>query len=291
MIKPAISIIIPAHNEVANLIPLLPKIKAIANTEIVIVDDGSTDDTKKVCEHFNVNCVSHPYNKGNGAAVKTGARHAKGKIFIFMDADGQHDPDDIPRLLATLDQGYDMVVGARSNRTQASLHRYLANRFYNILSSLLVGHPIRDLTSGFRAVRANKFKEFIHLLPNGFSYPSTITMAFFRAGYSVNYMQVDAGKRTGKSHIHAIRDGIRFLLIIYKISTLYSPLKVFMPMALLNFIIGCIFYIYNFSDSDLSITLTAVFFTTSFIIFLIGLVSEQITMLMYQQRDADHDED
>src|SRR5690606_15723837 len=173
------------------------------------------------------------YSKGNGAAIKSGARAASGDVIVFMDADGQHDPADIPRLLARLDDGYDMVVGARQAGSQASAARGLANACYNRLASYMTGHRVEDLTSGFRAVRAGKFREFLYLLPNGFSYPTTSTMAFFRAGYSVAYEPIHAAKRIGNSHIQPLKDGVRFFLIIFKIATLFSPLKMFLPLALL----------------------------------------------------------
>jgi glycosyltransferase involved in cell wall biosynthesis len=202
--------------------------------ELVVVDDGSTDATAQVAADAGARVVRHPYSMGNGAAIKSGARAAKGEILVFMDADGQHSPEDIAPLLARLDDGFDMVVGARQSGSQANLGRGLANGFYNWFSSLMVGQRIEDLTSGFRAVRADKFREFLYLFPNGFSYPTTVTMSFFRAGYPVAYVPIHAGKRIGKSHLRPIRDGIRFLLIIFKVGTLYSPLKIFLPIATLQ---------------------------------------------------------
>jgi glycosyltransferase involved in cell wall biosynthesis len=199
--------------------------------ELVVVDDGSTDATAQVAADAGARVVRHPYSMGNGAAIKSGARAAKGEILVFMDADGQHSPEDIAPLLARLDEGFDMVVGARQSGSQANLGRGLANGFYNRFASLMVGQRIEDLTSGFRAVRADKFREFLYLFPNGFSYPTTVTMSFFRAGYPVAYVPIHAGKRIGKSHLRPIRDGIRFLLIIFKVGTLYSPLKIFLPIA------------------------------------------------------------
>ena len=176
--------------------------------------------------------------KGNGAAIKTGARAAKGETLILMDADGQHEPDDIPRLLDRFYQGFDMVIGARGPGSHASIGRSFANAIYNRLASYMTGQVVQDLTSGFRIVRASYFQEFIHLLPNGFSYPTTITMAFFRAGYDVSYVSILAKRRIGKSHLRPLQDGLRFLLIIFKIGTLYSPLKLFVPVSLLFFFFG-----------------------------------------------------
>ena len=213
-----LSIVLPAKNEAASLVSLLPEIKQlIPDAEIIVVDDGSTDDTVALCRRNGVLVVSQPYCMGNGAAVKAGARAASGEVLVFMDADGQHRPEDVPLLLEKLDQGFDMVVGARGKGSQASVHRSIGNKIYNRLASWMVGHRIVDLTSGFRAVKAAKFKQFLYLLPNGFSYPTTITMSFFRAGYGVAYVPIHAPKRIGGSHLRLGRDGLRFFLIIFKI--------------------------------------------------------------------------
>ena len=281
-----VSLVIPAKNEEPSLSILLPRLKERYRfAEIIVVDDGSTDGSKLVCERTAVRCVSHPYSKGNGAAIKTGARVANHEVIVFMDADGQHDPDDIPRLLEKLDEGYDMVIGARRNGSQASLGRSLANRFYNRLASYMTGHKVEDLTSGFRAVRADKFREFLYLLPNGFSYPTTITMAFFRAGHSVRYVPIVASKRSGRSHVHPLKDGIRFLLIIFKIGSLYSLLKLFAPLSLLFMSAGFGDYVYTFTTEHRFTNMSALLLSTSVLIFLIGLVSEQITMLIYKDGD------
>ena len=228
-----LSIVLPAKNEEAGLALLLPRLRAqYPQAEILLVDDGSTDRTARVASENGVQVLGSPYSMGNGAAVKRGAMAAHGRTLVFMDADAQHEPEDIAALLGLLGQGYDMVVAARDGDGQASRSRGIANAFYNRLASWMTGHAIRDLTSGFRAVRADKFREFLHLLPNGFSYPTTITMAFFRSAYPVAYVPVQVKQRIGKSHIRPLRDGVRFLLIIFKIATLYSPLKLFAPVAI-----------------------------------------------------------
>lgn len=277
-----LTVVLPAKNEAPSLDSLLPRIKtAVPNAEILVVDDGSTDDTPSVCSRHGVRVVSHPYSKGNGAAVKSGARSAKGDVLLLMDADGQHNPDDIPQLLEYLERGYDMIVGARDRSSQASTFRGLANRIYNTLSSWVTGHSIRDLTSGFRIVRADKFQQFLYMLPNGFSYPTTITMAFLRAGYSVAYAPIQALPRQGKSHIHPIRDGLRFLLIIFRVGTLYSPLKVFVPTSFLFFLIGASYYLYTYITEGRFTNMSALLFITSILVFLMGLISEQIANLLY----------
>ncbi len=282
-----ISIILPAKNEADSLRGLLPEIRArMPDAELIVVNDGSTDNTADVCRQHEVKLVTHPYSMGNGAAVKAGARAAGGEVLVFMDADSQHQPQDISLLLERLNQGYDMVVGARSRRSQAGMHRAVANGFYNRLASWMVGQRVDDLTSGFRAVRADKFRKFLYMLPNGFSYPTTITMSFFRAGYAVGYMPIHAPKRIGNnSHMRIIRDGVRFLLIIFKIGSLYSPLKLFFPVSMFFFMSGAGNYVYTYLTLHRFTNMSALLFITAIIVFLIGLVSEQITMLAYKDSD------
>ena len=283
-----ISIILPAKNEARGLAEILPRLrKAYQAAEIIVVNDGSTDDTIEVCASHHVKVITHPYSMGNGAAIKSGARAAQGDTLVFMDADGQHQPEDIPHLIETLNESYDMVVGARDAQSQAGMGRWLINTVYNRLASWMVGQSILDLTSGFRAVRADKFRKFLYLLPNGFSYPTTITMGFFRAGYAVAYVPIHAPRRIGKSHIRVVRDGIRFFLIIFKIGTLYSPLKIFLPVSLLFFLLGSGYYTYTFINSGRFTNMSALLLITSILIFLIGLVSEQITSLNYMDSDKD----
>lgn len=279
-----ISIVLPAKNEAAALKTLLPRLRAAQpDAEIIIVDDGSTDDTREICAAAGVQCLSSPYSMGNGAAIKRGARAASGDILVFMDGDGQHDPADIARLLERLAQGYDMVVGARDWSSQAGVGRGVANTIYNWLATRMTGHDVADLTSGFRAVRAERFREFLHLLPNGFSYPTTSTMAFFRSAYPVAYLPIKAAQRVGKSHIKPLKDGVRFLLIIFKIATLYSPLKLFAPTAVVFFLLGLANYAWTFSHEGRLTNMSTLMWSAAVIIFLIGLVSEQITALMYRR--------
>ncbi len=281
----SLSIVIPSKNEEKGLAVLLPELRAqYPAAEIIVVDDGSVDDTVGVCKENQVKVVSHPYSMGNGAAVKTGARVANNDILIFLDGDGQHDVNDIPKLLSELDKGFDMVVGARHGSTHANIGRWGANAIYSRLASWMVGRKIEDLTSGFRATRAKKFREFLYLLPNGFSYPTTITMSFFRAGYPVGYVPIHARARHGKSHIRPIRDGVRFLVIIFRVGTLYSPLKLFGPMSVMFFFLGLGYYLYTYLTASRFTNMSALLLTTSILVFLIGLVSEQITNLLYTRK-------
>jgi glycosyltransferase involved in cell wall biosynthesis len=281
-----ISIVLPAKNEAAALESLLPRLRAAQpNAEILVVDDGSADATGEVCARHGVTALRQPYSMGNGAAIKRGARAARGDILVFMDGDGQHDPADVARLVARLEEGFDMAVGARDWSGQAGVSRGVANALYNWLASRMTGHAVADLTSGFRAVRTDKFREFLHLLPNGFSYPTTSTMAFFRSAYAVDYVPIKAAQRVGKSHIKPLRDGLRFLLIIFKIATLYSPLKLFVPASVVFFLLGLGNYLYTYFTVHRLTNMSVLLFSASVIVFLIGLVSEQITALTYR-RDA-----
>jgi glycosyltransferase involved in cell wall biosynthesis len=278
-----ISVVIPAKNESQGLRGFLSRLRALyPDVQVIVVDDGSTDDTRAVCEAAGVTVLSQPYSKGNGAAIKAGAQAATGDYIVFMDGDGQHNPEEIELLLAKLAEGYDLVVGARSGlASQASVARWSANAFYNRFASWMVGHRIHDLTSGFRAVDRRKFLSFLYLLPNGFSYPTTSTMAFFRAGYSVGFVPITVRQRLGKSHINVLRDGVRFFLIIFKIGTLYSPLKVYFPLAvflagagIVNYVAGAIGSgAFRFSN------MSSLLLLAGLVVFLIGLLSEQFTNL------------
>jgi glycosyltransferase involved in cell wall biosynthesis len=281
-----ISLILPAKNEADGLRRTLPGVRQLLpDAEVIVVDDGSTDDTAAVAREHGARVLSSPYSMGNGAAIKRGARAASGEVFVFMDADGQHDLRSIAGLLAKLDEGYDMVVGARGWDGQANVGRGLANGLYNRLASWMTNQRVADLTSGFRAVRADKFMEFIHLLPNGFSYPTTVTMAFFRSAYAVAYVPIPVAARIGRSHLRPLRDGLRFLLIIFKIATLYAPLKLFAPTSGLFFALGLANYAYTYVAYGRFTNMSVLLLSASVIVFLIGLVSEQITALTYRPHD------
>lgn len=280
------TIILPAKNEEAGLRQIIPELKQQwPDAEILVVDDGSTDGTAAYCEEQGIACLRQPYSIGNGAAIKAGARHAKGDILIFMDADGQHQVRDIRLLIEKFQQGYDMVVGARIKGSHASGGRAVANTVFNQLASWMVGHPIPDLTCGFRIVDAAKFRRFLYLLPNGFSYPTTITMSFFRAGYAVGYVDIHTPERIGNSHIRPFRDGMRFLLIIFKIGSLYSPLKLFFPISASFFLLGLGYYLLTYYQMHRLTNMSVLLFVTAVLVFLIGIVSEQITMLNYRDSD------
>ena len=287
MAQPQLSIVIPARNESASIGILVRRIVELhPEAEIIVVDDASTDDTAPLAVAAGARVVSHPYAKGNGAAIKSGTRVAAGRTIVFMDGDGQHMPADIARLLERIDAGVDMAIGARDAASQASLFRHTANWFYNLLATWITGHRILDLTSGFRAVDTRKFREFLFMLPNGFSYPTTITMAFFRSGYTVQYVPIRAARRSGKSHLNITRDGIKFLLIIFRVCTLYSPLKLFFPLALLQFALGFGYYLFTFLSAPRFTNMSALLLTSALTTFLIGLVSEQMTTMLYKHEET-----
>lgn len=279
-----LSVILPARNESQSIAALVSELRQqLPAAELLVIDDGSSDGTGALAEAAGARVIRHASARGNGAAIKSGARAARGEVLVFMDADGQHQPKEISRLLARLDDGYDMVVGARSSKAHASLPRRLANGLYNWLSSWLTEQPILDLTSGFRAVRRTAFLPFLPLLPNKFSYPTTSTMCLIRAGYGVHFEPVEVLPRAAgtSSHIRPLRDGGRFVLIIIKITTLYSPLKIFGSVSAMLFAAGAWYYAYTYVTEGRFTNAGALLFTTAILAFLIGLVSEQITQLLY----------
>jgi glycosyltransferase involved in cell wall biosynthesis len=281
-----LSIILPARNEAAALRELLPDLRArFPDAEILLIDDASEDETPKLGRDNACRVISHPYRIGNGAAVKTGIRAASGEVIALMDADGQHRPEDLEKLVERFRSGgFDMVVGARDMGGHASHRRWVANGVFNRLASWMTNQRVVDLTSGFRVARAELLREFVSLLPNSFSYPTTMTMSFFRSGYTVEYVPVEVQERIGESHIRPIRDGVRFLLIIFRIGTLYSPLKLFLPVSLVLFLLASGLYGYTYVMHGQFTNMSALLYTTSLLTFLIGLVSEQITNLMYQMK-------
>ena len=288
MFEAQVSIIIPAYNEALAIGDLITEIKALySDFEIIVIDDGSTDDTAAVARDAGAIVYSHPYNIGNGAAVKSGIRIASGEVLVFVDGDGQHDPKDVERLLEGFPQ-FDMVVGARTKGNHASRGRALANRIYNWLASYVAKFPVRDLTSGFRAVRFDVANEYLHLLPNAYSYPSTLTLCVLRSGRSVRYIPINTrSRKKGKSKIRLFPDGIRFFLIITKICTLYSPFRVFLPVSFVMFCLGAANYLYTFLAWGRFTNMSALLFTASVLIFMMGLISEQISQMRFERSERD----
>ncbi len=288
-IRESLSIVLPARNEAANLGPHLTEIKSLyPEAELILVNDGSTDETADIAKASGAVVVDHPYSMGNGAAVKTGARKASGKYILFMDADGQHNPADIGDLISEMEEkNYKMVIGARRPESHASRPRRMMNYLYNRFASVMTGFRIHDLTSGFRLVEARLFRQFLYLLPNGFSYPTTITMAFLRSGMPLSFVWIQARQRDGKSNIKPLRDGIRFLIIIMKVGALFSPMRLFLPLSGGIFMTGVLYYGYTFITQHRFTNMGAVLLLASLIIFLIGILGEQISSLHYQgsQRD------
>jgi len=280
----SLSIVIPAKNESGAIGTVVTTaLEKFPDAEVIVVNDGSDDDTAAVAAAAGAKVISHPESLGNGAAVKSGARAATGDLIAFMDGDGQHDARELEPLIQRLDEGFEMAIGARDTGSHANVGRLFANGLYNGIASMMTGRKILDLTSGFRVARAEKFRQFLYLLPNGFSYPTTITMAFLRSGYPIVFEPISAAKRVGKSHIRPVRDGVRFLVIIFKVATLYSPLKIFLPASLLFFATGAGYYAFTYVDSGRFTNMSMLLFSAAVIIFLIGLISEQITALNYSR--------
>jgi len=281
-----VSIVIPAYNEEKNVGKVIKNIYQVMGREceVILVDDGSVDRTSEEAETAGCKVIKHPYNMGNGAAVKTGIRNASGEIIVLMDGDGQHNPEDIPTLVNLADK-YEMVVGARSSESESVFHRRIANKVYNILASYIAGRKIPDLTSGFRAIKTEIVRKFLYLLPNTFSYPSTITLSFVKAGHSVFFQSVKVSKRQGKSKISLLKDGVRFLLIIFKIATLFSPLKIFVPVSLFVFTSGVCYYLYTFFTAHRFTNMSLLLIVAGVMLFLLGLISEQIAQLRYDRSE------
>ncbi|HEV8720197.1 MAG TPA: glycosyltransferase family 2 protein [Candidatus Binatia bacterium] len=285
-----ISIIIPVFNEAEILAVLLGNVQALnlAHAEVIVVDDGSTDASAEIALSVGVNVIRHPYNIGNGAAVKSGIRAARGKFIVLMDGDGQHKPEDIPKLLAEA-SNYHMVVGARAKGSKLRFHRYAANLLYNLLASYVTKFKVQDLTSGFRVLTRREALRFIDLLPNTFSYPTTLTLAFLRSGFTVKYVPIQTLYRAGQSKISLITDGIRFLLIITKIATLFSPFRIFLPVSIFFFLAGASNYFYTYITERRFTNMSVFMFTTAVIIFMLGLISEQIALLRMERQRSRED--
>ena len=283
-----ISVVIPAYNEGKTIGEIIKKITSLyPDFEVLVIDDGSSDDTAATAEKAGARVFSHPYNIGNGAAIKSGIRRATGDVLFFLDGDGQHDPADIEKFLQFFPE-YDMVVGFRSNDSQASSVRAVGNKIYNWLASYVAHFKVLDLTSGFRGIKTDAAHKFLYLLPNTYSYPTTLTLCILKSGRSLKYVPIEAhSRKAGKSNLNIIKDGVRFLMVILKICTLFSPLRIFLPMSFLMFLTGLSYYLYTFITWGRFTNMSALLFTTSIIIFMIGLVSEQISQMRYDQSEHD----
>lgn len=282
-----ISVVLPVFNEAQNLGRLLDRLQSLElpDSEVIVVDDGSTDGSGEIAEKRGVRLVRHPYNIGNGAAIKSGIRAARGRLLVLMDGDGQHQPEEIPALLAEAHR-YDMVVGARRKGSMLRFHRTAANLLYNALASYVTRFKVEDLTSGFRVIAREDAVRFIDLLPNTFSYPSTLTLAFLRSGLTIKYVPIQNLYRSGQSKISLITDGIRFLLIITRITTLFSPFRVFLPVSVFFFTAGIGNYLYTYITQNRFTNMTVFLLTTAVIVFMLGLVSEQIALLRMERRSS-----
>ena len=284
-----ICVIIPVHNEVSSIGQVVRSVRAVldglpAEYQVTVVDDGSEDGTGEEAASAGAVVLSRPYRNGNGAAVKHGIRSVDGDVIILMDGDGQHKAEDIPRLLEPMSE-YEMVVGARSTDSETEFHRDVANRFYNILASYIVGYHVEDLTSGFRAIDGHVAKKVAYLFPNGFSYPSTCTIALFRGGYSVKYIPVQTRYRIGNSKIRLLRDGLSFLLILLRIGTLFRPLRIFIPVTLAVFLPGLVLATYRLAIGRPWTIPVVISFTAALLLFALGLISEQIALIRMSSLD------
>jgi glycosyltransferase involved in cell wall biosynthesis len=288
MDKTEVSIIIPAYNEAQTIGGIVFKLKELyPDYEIIVVNDGSTDETADIARDSGAHVYSHPYNIGNGAAIKSGIRIARGDLLVFMDGDGQHDPKDIARLIEYMSD-YDMVVGARLISSQASVGRAVANKLYNILASYVAKFKIKDLTSGFRAVKSDLACQVLYLLPNTYSYPTTLTLSALRSGRPLRYIPIEVkNRKTGKSNIGLFKDGVRFFMIIVKICTLYSPFRIFLPVSFTTFLIGFCYYLYTFFIWGRLTNMSALLFTTSVVIFMMGLISEQVCQMRFERSEGE----
>lgn len=276
-----VSVVVPALDEAATISGVVVRLRSSAPwREVIVVDDGSSDATADVALAAGARVIRHPYNKGNGAAVKTGIRQASGEFILIVDGDGQHSPDDARRIVGRLGE-YDLVVGARSSPTHASRGRRVGNGLLNLLAGYLTGRPIPDLTSGFRGARRECLREFMHLLPNGFSTPTTTTLAFIRAGYSVAFEPIDAQQRAGRSKIRLASDGAQFLLILLKIVTVFSPLRIFVPISLVSLAVGAVYGLVNAIVNGRIPNGAVLLILFAALVFLVGLVSEQVSSLRF----------
>ena len=281
-----ISVIIPAYNEASTIGDIVSRIRTLyPDFEIIVVNDGSADETATSARNAGAKVFSHPYNIGNGAAIKSGIRTASGDILVFMDADLQHNPEYIETMLNYFPD-YDMVVGARSRKDQTSLGRSIGNKIYNWLASYVAKFNVQDLTSGFRAIKSDIAHQFLYLLPNSYSYPTTLTLAVLRTGRILKYIPITVKvRKAGKSDIKIFKDGVRFFMIIVKICTLFSPFRIFLPVSFFLFCLGVSYYMYTFLAWGRFTNMSALLFTTSIIIFMMGLISEQICQMRFERRE------
>jgi glycosyltransferase involved in cell wall biosynthesis len=281
----SVSVVIPAFNEADAVGDVVTALAAAARwKDIIVIDDGSIDDTAARACAAGATLVRHPYNKGNGAAVKSGIRTATGDYILIVDADGQHRPEDALRLIEPLGE-YDLVVGARSRSTQATTTRRAGNGALNRLAGFLTGREIPDLTSGFRAARRQYLREFIHLLPNGFSTPTTTTLAFIKAGYNVTFVPIEARTRSGTSKISLPRDGVKFFLILLRVITIFSPLRIFLPISLVSFALGGGYALWTIATQMRVTNSSVLLIVFAVVVFLFGLISEQISALRFEGRE------
>jgi glycosyltransferase involved in cell wall biosynthesis len=290
-ILPDITIILPIYNEVDNIENVFKNLNDILNNsdktyEIIAVDDGSTDGTLTLLLSLKdknpfMRIISHVYNKGNSCAIRTGIRFARANIIITMDADGQHDPKYILKIISGLSK-YDMIIGSRTHAYKGKSIRNMGNIILNKFASAFTQTRITDLTSGFRAFKKQTISHFLHLFPNGFGFESMITVSMIKSGYSINFFPIEFKERLmGESKINIINDGIKFIIIILKIIVLYDPFKIFLPFSILFITIGLITMIAGIIVASKLIVpgSSVVFYVAGIFTFLLGLLSNQIATI------------
>lgn len=275
----SVSIVIPAYQEraaIGDVVSAVLKVVASLSCEyeVIVVDDGSTDGTGDAARKAGAHVLVHPYNKGYGASLKTGIRFASNRTVIFLDADGQHDPDDIPRLLAGR-TGFDMVVGARKGMAGSPLWRQPGKLFLKWLVNNLTGHSIPDFNSGYRALDREMALRFLPIMPDGFSFSTTSTIAAFKGGYLVQYLPIQVAKRIGTSTVTAA-DGFRTIMLIIRLVTLFAPLRVFLPISAVTFLIGLIFTVYGYVHTGEASVKGLISLLAAVQFFLFGVMVDQV---------------
>ena len=277
-----ISVVIPAFNESATIRDVVEHVYRVCSAlgcahEVIVVDDGSTDNTAELAEQAGATVLRQPYNKGYGASLKTGIRHATNGTIVILDADGQHDPEDIKKLLDTRGNA-EMVVGARKGTAGSPLWRKPGKMLIGWLANQLTGRKIPDLNSGFRAMDREVLMRFLAIMPNGFSSSTTSTIALLRGGYSVNYIPIEVKRRSGCSTV-TLADGLGTILLIFRLITLFAPLRICLPVSLVTAAIGCYYIVHGYLSTGTASIRGILALLASVLFFLFGLLIDQVSAI------------